>query len=381
MGIFRKLFGAGKIVKAIEDGGIEETEKKKALELERIAIQTAVGYLASAITQCTFRAYMDGEENRTGAEFFLWNYSPNKNQSSTEFLWEVVETLLYNGEALIVEERQQLFLADGYSKEEDGTREQRYSGITVKGEAVKDRKESDVIRLKMENRNIRSLLESLCEQYEALISEAVEGYRKTYAEKGILSIDRVKSGKLDYETIKRDLINNRFRDFYSNKSAVLPLYDGYTYTPQTRVTRNTSEINDVKELSDEIYKRVGQAFRIPPSLLKGDTADLENASEMFLKYGVRPLCNLMEEEITRKRYGNREFEKGCYLTIDSSSIEISNVISAAEKLDKLIGCGIYSVDEVRDKIGEPMLGTPEAQKHYITKNYSEMKGGEENGKE
>lgn len=72
-------------------------------------------------------------------------------------------------------------------------------------------------------------------------------------------------------------------------------------------------------------------------------------------------------------------ENGSYLTIDTAMLEITGLFASAEKLDRIIGCGILSIDEVREKTGEQALGTPEAQMHFITKNYGKVDTGKEEG--
>lgn len=375
MGVLKRLFGLEKVVQAIEQGGTVKADDAYALELEKVAIQTAIGYIASAVAQCEFRTFMNGKEN-IGQDYYLWNYAPNANQNAVQFVWDLVETLIYNGEALIIEERGQMFLADTFTKAENGIKERMFEGISVDGQTLRARRAKDVIWMVFDNNDIRPLLSRLCNQYEALIQKASEGYAKTYSDKGILSIDSRNRGKFEDEQTKRDLLENRFKKFFSSDSAVLPLYNGYTYTPQTKNTRNVSEVNDVKTLSDEIYNRVGQAFRVPPTLLRGDIGDVEASNKNFLRYAVKPICKLLEAEITRKLYGYEELKKGNYLTIDTSRLEVSGVFAMAEKVDKLIACGMYSIDEVRKKMGEPEIGLPETQKHYITKNYAEIGGKE-----
>lgn len=367
----------GKTAAEIIESGTYNSDKIAALSLKKIAIQTAVGYIASAVGQCDFRTFLEGEESKR-EEYFLWNYSPNINQNSTQFLEDWVNTLIYNNEALIVERNGSLYIADAFGTQEEGMKETLYTGITVNGVPFGDRLAKDVMYFRLNNDDIQPMLADVCKQYEDIITSATDSYERAGADRGILNIQATQRGKLqDYDQIKKDLLNNRFKDFFSKKNAVLPLYDGFTYTPHTRSMRNTSEINDVKTMSDEIYNHVGQVFRIPPSMLRGEVASSANAEEMFLKYGVHPYCNMLQEEITRKRYGRDAFTKGSYVMVDASNVEIGGIFNAAAKIDKLISCGVYSIDEIRNKIGEPLLGTEEAQAHYITKNYAEMQEGRE----
>lgn len=69
------------------------------------------------------------------------------------------------------------------------------------------------------------------------------------------------------------------------------------------------------------------------------------------------------------------------MTVDTARLEINGIFASADKLDKIIGSGILSIDEVREKTGELAVGTEETQRHYITKNYGAIRTGEGNDNE
>ncbi|MCM1190659.1 MAG: phage portal protein, partial [bacterium] len=289
MGSFTKwlsgLFGAAR-AEEIEENGYRLEEADTPLQLERMAIQSAVGLISAAVGQCRFRTFLEGEEKQL-EEYYLWNYSPNANQSSTQFLQDFVETLVYNNEALIVERRGELFLAESFSYQEEGTKELTFTNITVGSESIPDKKAGSVLFFRLGNTDIRPMLSNLCHQYELLIQKAVNSYERGAADKGILNIDTLKRGKIENEEqYRKDLLDGRFKKFFSSQNAVLPLYEGYTYTPHKRELRNTSELNDVKNMSDEVYNRVGQAFRIPPAFLRGETAQSGDGMDQFIRMCV-----------------------------------------------------------------------------------------------
>lgn len=47
---------------------------------------------------------------------------------------------------------------------------------------------------------------------------------------------------------------------------------------------------------DEVAKILG----IPPSLIHGDMADLENAMESYIKFCIKPLLKKIEDELNAK---------------------------------------------------------------------------------
>ena len=79
----------------------------------------------------------------------------------------------------------------------------------------------------------------------------------------------------------------------------------------------------------------------------------------------------------RKRYGKKAYLEGSKLEIDTTCIKHIDVFSIAEKVDKLIASGMYSIDELRKKLKDTILETEWSEKHWITKNYSDVNQIEE----
>ena len=249
---------------------------------------------------------------------------------------------------------------------------------------------SEVLYFRLNNRNIRQLLSNLCTGYAKLLTDAVDKYEKAGGEKGTLKIDAtatgMKYGARTFEEVYEDLINNRFKRFFNSRSAVLPLFNGFNYTKQAaeQSKKSTSEMKDITDVMDEIVKTVARAFNIPVSLLKGDVSDVEKITRNFLTFCIDPVCEMIQTEINRKRYGRKEVQKGNYLKIDTTTVMHTDVFEIAEKIDKLIASGMYCIDELRKKLGDAELNTEESRKHRITKNYTELsdlKGGDEDKEE
>ncbi len=350
------------------------------LELERLTIQNAVGLLASAVSQCDFRTFYQGREIYK-REWYLWNIAPNCNENSTQFLQKLVRSLIYNNEVVIFEHGGGLWIADRFQRIPGGTQPDFYTGVGVEDDTASfDLPASQVIRLQYNNAPVTALLTQVCHEYEDLIAEATKSYRKSFADKGVVSYNAMASGSPKMQEVQDDLFNNRFRKFYEAESAVLPLPNGFTYTPQSRSVRNASEMNDVKLLGDEITNRVGQALRIPPALLRGEVANLQDVRENFVTFAVVPLLDQIAEGVNSRRYADYVLS-GSYLMADPTPLFAASIVQAAEPVDKLIACGVWSVDEARVRLHEPALGTPEANTHWITKNYDAqtrvLKGSEE----
>ncbi len=237
---------------------------------------------------------------------------------------------------------------------------------------------SEVLYFRLSNKNIRQLLTNLCNGYNELLSEAVDKYEKAGGEKGTLHIDSMAKGNTyggkTFEETYEDLMNNRFRRYFNSRSAVLPLFNGFTYTKQAaeQGKKSTSEMKDITDVLDQIVVTVARAFNIPAALLKGDVSEIDKVTKNFLTFCIDPLCEMLNTEINRKRYGKNQIRKGNYIKIDTTTIMHVDVFEIAEKIDKLIASGMYCIDELRRKLGETELNTEESKKHWITKNYEDI---------
>lgn len=357
-----------------------DQEKLSRLVMEEFTIHVAINMIANCISKCEFKTFGKGKEFQ-GEEYYTWNYEPNVNQNSSQFLQELVTRLLYSNECLVVESDGQLIIAESFSKEEYALKETVFSGVARKG-FVYNRtfRMSEVLYFRLNNKNIRQLLTNLCNGYNQLLNEAVEKYEKAGGEKGTLHIDAkakgAKYGDKTFEEVYEDLMNNRFKKFFNSRSAVLPLFDGFTYTKQAaeQSKKSTSEMKDITDVLDEIVETVARAFNIPVALLKGDIADVEKITRNFLTFCIDPLCKMIQTEINRKRYGRAEIKKKNCLKIDTTTVMHMDIFDIAEKIDKLIASGMYCIDELRRKLGDPELGTEESRQHFITKNYEKLDG-------
>lgn len=381
-----KMFG-GKSIEVTADtiASYIDQEKMSRLVVEEFTIHAAINLIANCISKCEFKTFQSGKEF-LGEESYKWNYEPNINQNSRQFIQELVTKLLYNNECLVVESNGQLIIAETYGSQEFALKETIFSGVSRKGFTYnRSFNMSDVLYFKLNNKNIRQLLKNLCSGYNQILNEAVEKYEKAGGEKGTLHIDAVAQGKKygdkSFEDVFEDLMNNRFKKFFNSRSAVLPLFDGFEYTKQAaeQSKKSTSEVKDITDLTEEILQTVARAFNIPVSLLKGDVSDVDKITKNFLTFCIDPICEMIATEINRKRYGKKQVQTGSYIKMDTTTIMHVDIFDIAEKIDKLIASGMYCIDELRKKLGDAELNTEESKKHFITKNYmdlNDLKGGE-----
>ena len=348
--------------------------------LQMFYLQVGISLIASAVSACEFRTFKNDKEVYEN-EYYLWNVEPNQNQNSTEFIQQAISKMLLKNECLIFPTSYGgLEVADSFSKNTDGLSPVTFSGITKNGYVFPfDMPMNNVLYLRNADKSISQFINGVCSEYAELQSAAFDKYLKSGGEKIILGISAAAEGSKNFEKNFYDMQNKYFKEYFENRNAVLPLFEGFSADRRTDdSSKGISNImTDIKSISEQVATIVAQGLKIPSQLILGNVADIEKVTENFLTFGVDTYCNMLEEEINRKRYGKQMYIKGNYMRVDSSMVRHTDVFGMANNVDKLISCGVYSVDELRYKLGEPLLKTPEADAHYITKNYESMNIGKE----
>lgn len=357
-----------------------------SIAVEEFAINTAINLIASCIAKCEFKTFYKNKEIKED-EYYTWNIEPNKNQNSTEFIQELISKLLYNNEALVVDINGEFIIADSFYKKEYAIIEDYFENVTIKDYEFNKRfYMSDVLYFKLNNKDISLLLNKLMDGYNKLLNMAIGKYKRAGGRKGIVNLDAIAKGDEEKKKLIDEMFSKSFKAYFENENAVINLPKGVKYEEKSGENgrKATSEITDIQILVKEAFERSAQAFKIPPALLRGDIADIEKLTDNFLTFCIDPLVDLLSSEINRKRIGKKEYLSGTKIKIDTTCIKHIDIFAIAEKIDKLISTGMYSVDELRKKLKDTILNTDWSEKHWITKNYSDIsdientKGGEKN---
>lgn len=354
------------------------------LAIEKFAVNVAVNLISGCISKCEFKTYFKNKEIKQD-EYYLWNIEPNKNQNSSEFIQELISKLLKNNECLVVEANGQMVIADSFYQREYALVENIFENVTRKDFTFnRTFKMSEVLYFKLNNEDMSILLANLMSGYNELLTMAIGKYKRSGGRKGIVRLDKIATGDEKQKEAIQELFEKQFKTYFESENAVLNLTKGVEYEEKNGDgnKKSTSEIVDIQNLIKEAFERVAQALKIPPALLKGDIADIEKVTDNFLTFCIDPLVDMICEEINRKRYGKEEYLKGSYIDIDTTCIRHIDIFAIAEKIDKLIASGMYSIDELRRKLRDTLIKKDWSEKHWITKNYQDinsLEGGDNNG--
>lgn len=337
---------------------------------KELATACAINMIANTVGKCEIRTFVKGVPEQ-GEEYYLWNYEPNPNENSSDFLQHFFSNLCYDNEALIIELNGYLYVADSFSRRKYSFYEDIFSNIVIGDLTLqKSYKSSDVIYMQLNNIDARQRLEGSYTTYGKTVAKAVRNMLRQGAQKGILNIDAQLSQATDFTEKLKELMDNRFKPFYEAGSAVLPLTNGYSYTDVTKQV-TTSTPADINERINFEFEMAGRTWRIPKALILGDVSEVEKITKNFLTFAIDPVTEKFGEEATRKRYGVKEFRKGNYIDVNTNCIQHIDIFEQATNSDKLLSSGLYCIDELRTKLGDTAINTDWSRKHYITKNYAE----------
>lgn len=359
-------------------------DSEDSIMIDTFALFAAIEFASALMANCEIQTYYKGEEKK-GKEWVRLNYKPNRNQTASEFWREYFCKLFYEGQALAVEVGENLIIADYFSYEEKAITESYFTQVSRGSfNFSQNFNISDVIFLKYENAGIQEIKNGLLSRYGKVAAGLLKQF-ETDGIKGALQISAQAAGDKDFEKRYTELMDNRFRSFFKQKNAVIPLWAGMTFTPISGASRygegQNRTVSEVTELFSDAMIRAAIALRISPVLIRGEVAGIKEALDLTLTTCVDPIAKMISECLTIKQFSSEEIAAGNHIVVDTTQIKHVDIFDIAANIDKLIASGYYSIDEVRTRAGDQPIGENWSKRHYITKNYqiaaNTAEGGEE----
>ena len=343
-------------------------EQGTQIYYKELAINTAISLIANAIAKCEIKVYNNDEEVQNQIYYEL-NVQPNKNENSSQLWHKAIEKLIYNGECIIVNVGNELYVADSYCVDEYPINGNIYSSVMIGNLSLnKIFKHNEVFRLKLNNTNIKALLDGLSQDYEDLLSLSIKKYKNSNQQKYILELEQIKASDEAFQRNYRNIIQKQLKEWVESDNGVYPQYKGYNLRDVSNNANVSSD--DFREIRRDMVEVVAQAFGIPVDLLFGDVNNLDDVTNQFLTFTIDPLADMISEELSRKIYaGYDNYKRGNRIVVDTNSILHIDTLDIADKADKLIASGTCNINEIRKLIGMNPLDGEYAECHYITKNY------------
>lgn len=346
---------------------------------KELALYTGISLIANAIARSEIKTYL-GDQEVKERDYYLLNFAPNVNQSSSQFWHKVMNRLIRDGTALAFEWNGGLFCADSYAVEsQSNIMGNVYSGITIDQDVVPQKmKANDVYLFHMNCVSIQAMIDGLYDEYGKMLQGAIQAFRRGNGQKYKLHISGAKAGDDEFNKEFEEVIKKQLQAYMDNDNAVYPEFDGYSLEPGNKDSVKSAD--DVIKLRKEIFSIVGDALKIPSSLMSGNMTNMTEIAKMFLTFSVDPYGDMIEE-VLNKRGGYENWKAGNRYEVDTSTIYHKDLFDVAAAIGTIIGSGVMNVDEMRTRIGEDELNTEWSRQYWMTKNFSKiedllMGGGE-----
>ncbi|APH24583.1 phage portal protein [Clostridium botulinum] len=345
---------------------------------KQLAIESCINLIANCISRSEFLTFVDGHEVRK-ENYYLFNVRPNQNLSASEFWKKAIYKLFIENELLIVQIDKKFYIADRFNTTEYALKDNIYTKVVIDNYEISDIfKESDVFHLKLNNSNVKNLIDGLYMGYAKLIKAGQLSYIKSKTRRGVLNVPTSYPQTKDAQEDLDDIMNNRFKTFFqSEKDVILPLTNGLTYDELgiNNKGKSVGEVRDVRSYINDIFDFVGIAFNVPPALIKNDIVDTDNAINNLLMFCINPLAKLISNEINMKFYRKDDYLNRTYIKLDTSIIRVTTLKDIANALDILTRIGAYTMNDSLRALGKETINKSYANERYMTKNYEKISEG------
>lgn len=362
-------------------GNIEDRLSTKAL-----AFHLSTSYIADTISKCEIKRFANGKLVKD-KWYYLLNISPNLNENASQFKNKLIFKLFNDGEALIFENGGHLYVADSFIKEENPIKGDKFTNIALDNEnKTFIKKSSDVFYFKLDEGKLKTLINSMLDDYSEILKYAIASYKSSNDDKYKLVLDEIKAGDKDFNEKFESVVKKQLENFLNNHKVVYPQFKGYNLERISKGDGKTDS-TDIRNIRKEIFEATAEAFKMPVNMLYGNMTNANEIISSYVTFRIDPLAKMLSEEFTRKTTTMEEYLNGTYMDVDTTMIMHVDIFAIADKIDKLVASGTYNQDEVRTKLGDNPLNTEFSKQYWITKNYSriedvlsgetsEKKGGE-----
>jgi len=345
------------------------------------AQQIVAELYGSLLSKCEFKTFVKDKFVKAD-NYYKFNYEPNPNQSSSEFMKQLANKLITNCEALIVQTSDgNFYVADSYTKGNRQLVETYFTNVVVdlynSPDVMPYQLEGtfsgeNAIFVRYANSEALRLISKMNEMYSQLAENVKNsGSNKIkYALK--IDTNAVSGVDIDYDAQIKKLVNDDFKKLVSDNNAIIPLVNGFDLTVLNQANNNSQNASisskNVNELLEQTLTMVGHIYNVPKSFMLGTYE--ENDLDHFLTFGLDPFADLIGEAINRKFYNKKNVLEGTYLTVDTKKVKHFDIMTVSDAINKMISSGAFSINEVRLMLDEKPIDAEIGDTHWITRNYA-----------
>lgn len=346
------------------------------LHMKRLALDTCISFLGRTISQSEFRV-KNGKRYEKDELYYRLNVRPNKNMTASTFWETFINKLAYDNECLIIQaDDGDLLIADDFEHNSYAVLEDTFSKVIVKGyEFKRSFKQGEVIHLRYKNEKLSPLIDGLYADYGDLFGRVLESQKRKNQIRSTVDMDLIAAKTPGAQAKLQEFIDNMYKAVGSKSIAIIPQQKGFEYKEHFSGTANGQQnVEEIDKVTNGFLSQVALAFGIPKSLLFGEMADVEKQTKNYMLFTVSPLLKKIRDEADVKFFTKEEYLTG--KRIEIKSISYNSLFDLATSIDKLISSGAFTGNEMRQEANYEASDDPNLDKHYITKNYTEMTANE-----
>lgn len=369
-GLFDKIFGRHEEASWMYDLELFQDTSEKAY-LKQAALNTCIEFLARTLSQSEFRFLDSDNKSLKDQSWYKLNVRPNTDLSSTDFWQKVIYKLIYDNEVLIVvTDTKDLVVADNYNRKKYALYPDIFEDVTVSDyEFERSFNMDEVIYLTYNNDKLNKFTEGLFADYGEIFGRMISAQMRNYQIRGIMNVDsNAVNGEKNTEKMQ-NYVNKVVNSFSNNGVAVAPLTKGFDYQDVSSASKsNNAPFDELGKLFRSLIDIVAKAIGIPPSLIHGEMADLDNAMKSYIKFCIKPLTKKIEDELNAKLLKQNEVIKGKRIKV--IGIDKKDPLEMAESIDKLVSSSTFTPNQVLVMLGEEPSDDPQMDQYFVTKNYT-----------
>ena len=339
------------------------------LAFKELALFIGVSLIANTLSKCEFKTYENGKEVKNKL-YYMLNISPNPNQNSSQFINKFIEQYYYKGHSLVVPYKKHIHCADSFDIDDSNPLiENTFYNVTFGTQQPKTKyRASEVFYIQLDNRNVKSLIDSMYLEYSEIIAQALATFKRTNGTRYKLMLERYQAGDPEFKKLYDEGIKKGLESFTQNNNSIYVQNKGVDL--QEFSSKTPTNTSDIIAMRKETFEVVAQAMKIPLPMMYGNITNMNEIVKVYLSLCIDPLADMIGEEFTRKYYSFEEWKAGNYVKVDTSCINHIDIFEVADKVAKLVSSGATNVDELRDRLGMNALKTEFSTAYWMTKNFA-----------
>lgn len=363
--------------------------KLNQLAAKELAVEKCIDLISKAIARLEFKVYenVNGKINSIKNNvYYQLNIRPNDNSDGTTFWKDVIRKLIKDKEALVVIMGSKLYLADTFDKSNDVIYSKTFKNVHVKTlnndtsyKLNKNFKMDDVFYFSLGESEISRLIDNFFIDYGKLIAFASLDFKLKNSKKirvkfpgnnpNVISNDG--TGEKKFTT--KEYLDLIAKDLFSDDPALISIPGNIELTNLMGDNAKTSE--DYRKLIEGAFNTVASAFNIPIDIMLGNKTDKSTSTTDLVTNAYLPFIEIIEDGVNSKIVTKEEYLNGSKVRIDRTKLQHVSIIDISKDSEALFRIG-FSHNDIREIGGLEPINEPWANEHYVTKNYTSEKGGE-----